>query len=309
MDHNYPNRICKYESENFDDYVIDSILSLSNLVLENNYSSLLLSAFKLDFVKMMTKFIYHYYYIFKGSPTEGQKLFNTTFDYSKDKVVVSDNLLSNDYVNKFTDRKKIIYIFLKVILPFILKNKLFINKISFEYIENHKSSKILNLINILKRFFFKIKIERLINLIELTYSIMNLINFLIFLYNGKYPSLITRFLNINFIKIDQNNNSGFLFNILLKKILLIKIADILVYIFKFNIGRERLGSLLCGFSEINSRSFNLKKSKENNICGICEKLITGMIKLKCGCKYCYFCIESHRANSNNHCPCCFAVIV
>jgi hypothetical protein len=55
---------------------------------------------------------YYSYFIFNSFPTEGQKIFNTTFDY-----------------NNFSKLKKIIYLLLKLIVPYLSKNKFILDYI------------------------------------------------------------------------------------------------------------------------------------------------------------------------------------
>ena len=207
---NQPNRICKYEAETFDDYIINSVLSLCNLTFENTFSALSFSVNKLEFIKLITKICYNTYYIVKCLPTEGQRIFNTAFDYSKDKSnIFSDNIQSN-----FSNKKKFYFLFLKIILPYLSKNKFFINYFYNlfnkeendslnEYSNLNKSYFLYKIIKFIKKYIFnefvKNKLEKIINIIETIISFSQLINFCLFLYNGEYPSLVTRLLNIKYV--------------------------------------------------------------------------------------------------------------
>lgn len=273
------SRASKYEANSFDDYllqfIVDSCMADQSLLLK------LKPLFEKGFI-----FIYYSFYLFNSNPTPGQNLFNVTYHYES-----------------FSKLKRLLFILIKLNLPGTY----------FDFIENqgqiegeevqvpshllvallHKVFKTLN------SFYIKYKDH-----IGLALYVLKLANFLSFIYNGEYPSLASRILGLKYAKINPNSlGSGLVYNFLLKKLVVSKLYDISVFIFKNFVGKTRIESF---FTSLLENSSNSKRSS-NNTCLLCSRICTGLIKLDCNHIFCYFCIESYRSSFNG-CPKCLLPI-
>ena len=130
------------------------------------------------------KIIYNFYSIFKNGYTEGQNIFNLKYNF--------DNLSKNLKILKL-----ILFTFSKVILPFLilkLENYLikFKLKNSEEIVKNKKIFSFDNFIKLIKKF---------LNFSKFLYSFANILNFFQFLSTNKFPFLINRFFNFDYVNL------------------------------------------------------------------------------------------------------------
>lgn len=328
-----PNRICIFESEPIDEYIISTILNFSSHEdsLFRRYTNEIQTVYRL---------IYYSIYLFKNKATPGQKLFNCIYDFSD-----------------FHNNKKYLFLLLKYIIPYIKDNiKLRIQDINEEEEDNEEDigeksikiehdnksniniekrkkfisivisylmksnslfSKIALIISKIKNIIYrftksnKTLLIRLIEVFESFYLLLEVFNYLVFINQGVYSSIVNFILNINFIKINPYNNESLEFNNMLKQTVFSKLIDIILFIFKFKIGKDKVQSFFMNFDNLNFNSDSKKggdveadnshTKKKNLICAICNSLCTNHIQLKCGDDFCYSCISKHLKHTP-HCP-------
>lgn len=177
--------------------------------------------------------------------------------------------------DKFSVKIKTIYIFFKHILPIFTK---------------------LILVNTQSSLFAKI-----IEYCEKFYNLIDLFFYVKFLFDGKQLNVAQWLLGLSFRKIykDINLRNS---NYIMKQVLYSKLIDLVIFIFRFKIGKDKLFSFLHSLDKINNDDINNNKSINTNVvCYICNNKCTITLKLNCKHTFCYCCLTSYM-KTNSNCP-------
>lgn len=141
-------------------------------------------------IKIITKLLYNFILIYKNGFTEGQNIFNIKYDFEK-----------------FSQKLKLIKLFafsiVKYILPYVIsKIENYISRYNAEY-ESDFEKEDLKIWNPFYRNLL-IYISKAIKFSKLVISILNFFNFINFISTNKFPYLVNRIFDFDYV---------FLFNI------------------------------------------------------------------------------------------------
>jgi len=137
-------------------------------------------------MRIITKILYNFVLLYKNGFTEGQNIFNIKFNL--------DNL--NHRYKLF---KLLAFTIIKYFLPYVLsKIENYILKYNAEY-ESDFEREDINKWNPLYRNLINY-ISRALKFGKFIYSLLNFFNFLNFISTNKYPRLINRLFNFDYVK-------------------------------------------------------------------------------------------------------------
>jgi len=153
---------------------------------------------------------------------------------------------------------------------------------------------------------------QLMNQSETIFKLLSLINFLTFLYNGKYRSIVERILSMRLIFYRPLMDRRVNFEYMNRQLVWHGFTEFLIFILPL-INVDQLKSFISRRILLAVRRNNNTNQQPNipeNICPICRSNpINTPYRANCRCIYCYYCIRSSlMADKNFQCLRCEAVI-
>ena len=154
---------------------------------------------------------------------------------------------------------------------------------------------------------FKAKAYRFSRTLDTILKALNTVNFLVFLYNGKYRAILDRILRMQLTYISPRMSRQIAFDFMNQQLVWHSFSEFLLFFLPLiNLSRVRrwLKSVL-------SNNFASRDSPSNdNSCPICQITpITVPVRSNCGHVFCYYCLEGSRLSSSElTCPICSASV-
>lgn len=140
----------------------------------------------------------------------------------------------------------------------------------------------------LKETDWRKKAWRIINKVDIYYKWLVMFNFLVFLWNGKYRSLIDRVLGMRLVYNAPLMSRNISFDYMNRELVWNGFAEMILFIFPL-INFEKIKNWMFSWG---SKSLVDPKNHYPFTCPICQKNITVPYVTNCGHNYDYFCIHN-----------------
>ena len=301
---NLPNRISIYEASIFDDYIINTIFNMSKTASINSntitttensipttttenptnlfyyflskFNSFYLNNF--DKIKTFFHIFYHIRCILLKIPTEGEKIFNI------EKITLNNSIINNVNFGKI---KSIIFILVKYTVKYWINNFNTSNSdtdLDSENIENPNTTTNTTT----NKYIY--------NLIHTLYTALDLLNFILFINKGDYPSLFHRIFTIKYSVLFERAGS-MSYNYLMKQIIFNKLVSLILYMVKDS--KNNIKKFMGRFLDKNSDS-NMFNSNNTIMCYECKNNTPfDYVRFECCSRgYCYYCRIKLLADNN-----------
>jgi len=151
-----------------------------------------------------------------------------------------------------------------------------------------------------------LRLWNLMNRIETTFRFLSILNFLVFLYNGKYVSLVNRLLSIRLSYLTTNGHRQLNFEYMNRQLVWFEFTEFLMFVIPL-VNIDKLKNILV-------RSFyspSHPSSIPEDACPVCRHVPveTAYLALPCRHRFCYYCLkQSCMIDSGFTCTRCGTVI-
>mmetsp|Transcript_39281 Transcript_39281/g.63717 ORF Transcript_39281/g.63717 Transcript_39281/m.63717 type:complete len:324 (+) Transcript_39281:30-1001(+) len=142
---------------------------------------------------------------------------------------------------------------------------------------------------------------------ETLYKVASIINLVLFLYNGRFRSIVDRFLRMRLVYSNPRLTRRVNFEYMNRQLVWKEFTELLLFIMPL-INLEKLkGSLLRRFRPVNTEH---DAQLAPSICAICRAdPINAPYQSNCGHSFCYYCLKSScMADSRYRCPRCDVLV-
>jgi peroxin-2 len=182
--------------------------------------------------------------------------------------------------------KKILFLILSVAVPYLLQRWFVVYQTWIKYFRNEDPPDSPEPATL-----------RRIHSIEKLYQLLSTINFLVFLWNGSYVSLLHRILGIqqNYLKRQMARHVGFEY--MNRQLIWNGFTEFMLFIMPMipvtRIARTAkwIGNAVFNRFRIQSSSSSSSVLQNDSICPICSSFINIPYQTNCGHKFCYYCLK------------------
>jgi peroxin-2 len=255
-------------------------------------------------IKFFINLLIYRFSVLESKPTYGCKLQNLKY---RNEMAHSSKYSMFNGTTDLSKEQKLMYFALKVLTPYLYEK-------FNEYMTSHGWSEYSNRNP-------KKKLWKLFQSLEKIYKLSSLLNFYIFLYNGKYTSIVDRLLKIRLVYDNENSNRIISNDYLSFQLVWFVLTNFLLFILPF-LNIKGIKNYLKGL--LNMKRINKYKDLPLDQCAICKENNEDMNAscpihipyiTNCGHIYCYYCIKSEMINSSGNkkksmymCPRCSVIV-
>ncbi|XP_046393297.1 peroxisome biogenesis factor 2 [Ischnura elegans] len=141
--------------------------------------------------------------------------------------------------------------------------------------------------------------------VEVSVHVLNLVNFLIFLRKGLYPTLAYRLLGLTIVPIEPGKSRTIGYSYMTRELLWHGFAELLAFtlpLVNYHYLKRKIGSLIFTKEPVEAMDACLD---HNTLCSLCEEPPILPYKIGCPHIFCYYCIKAQMiADSQFECNVC-----
>lgn len=150
------------------------------------------------------------------------------------------------------------------------------------------------------------KIDRLIKWVEMGFKAATLVNFLVFLHQGAYLSLLERVLGVRSVFPEKQGMRQVTFEFMTRELLWHGFSEFLFFVLPL-VNFQRIKNFVVQRLLSSSRKLSQPSHVERNLtcCAICSDWPIRAQEIGCPHVFCYFCLQSNmKADPGFACPLC-----
>lgn len=136
-----------------------------------------------------------------------------------------------------------------------------------------------------------IRVRTIADRLEFISSAMSLFNFLVFLYNGQYSTLILRLLRVKWSPVSRKTSRLVNYEFQNRQLVWNALTEFLLFIMPFVDVNKVQRSLVSWFRPSQDASRENMSTLPDRQCAICDELLTVPSFGECGHMYCYVCLR------------------